>query len=171
VIALDESNRKHCAFARLAIAQRDIGGAQRIICQIEELNPSHDVYETLMIAATILYCRPFIGTRAYPGIPAKFARFGKPSFQALHDGMISSRNRFVAHCDRRDVKVQILPKGTQFRAPDGSILTVYRHGTSVSTSTFQRKGLPLFKSVCSFQLERLGKHINAMSHELFPTKA
>ena len=110
MIALDESNRKHCAFARLAIAQRDIGAAQRVICQIEDLNPSDDVYETLMIAATILYSRPFIGTRVYPGIPAKFARFDKPSFQALHDGMISSRNRFVAHCDRRDVKVRYFPR-------------------------------------------------------------
>lgn len=170
MIALDESN-KHCAFARLAIAQRDIGAARRVICQIEELNPSHDVYETLMIATTILYSRPFINTRTYPGVPAKFALFDKPSFQALHDGMIFSRNRFVAHCDRRDARVQIFPKGTQFRAPDGSILTVYRHGTSLSTSTFQRKGLPLFKSACSFQIERLGKHINTMSYALFPPKA
>lgn len=168
MIKLDESNRRHRAFARLAIAQRDIGAAQSVINQIEELNPSREVYEALMIAGTILYSRPFIGTRAYPPVPAKFARFEKASFQAFHDEMIFSRNRFVAHCDSRDIKVEILPKGTQFMGPGGSILTVYRHGTSVSTRTFQRRGLPLFKSVCSYQLERLAKHINAMSHELFP---
>ena len=171
MIRLDDANRKHQAFSRLAIAQRDIGAAERALCQIEDLKPSDDVYEMLMTAAAILYSRPFIATKAYPGIPAKFARFDKPAFQTFHDEMISFRNRFVAHCDSRDVKVQILPKGTQFRGPGGSFLTVFRHGTSVTTLRFQREGLPLFKSVCSFQLARLGKHINSLSHELFPTKA
>jgi hypothetical protein len=171
MIPLDETNRKHRAFARLAIAQRDVGAAHRAVCHIEDLKPSDEVYELLVTAAAILYSRPFVATKAYPGIPSKFARFDKPSFQTFHDEMISFRNRFVAHCDSRDVKVQILPKGTQFRRPGDSLLEVYRHGTSVSTRRFQRKGLPLFKSVCSFQLARLGKHINSLSHQLFPAPA
>jgi hypothetical protein len=171
MIPLDESNPKHRAFARLAIAQRDIGAAQRAIGVIEppKSPDKYDIYEMLMIAAAILYSRPFIATRPYPGIPAKFATFDKPAFQAFHDQMISYRNRFVAHCDKRDVKVHILPKGTQFRGPGDSTLIVHKHGTGVSTLTFQPKGLPLFKAVCAFQLTRLGKEIALMSHHLFPT--
>jgi hypothetical protein len=173
MIPLDEANPKHRSFARLAIAQRDIGAAQRAIGLIEppKSPDKHDIYEMIMTAAAILYSRPFIATKAYPGIPAKFAKFGKPAFQTFHDYMVSYRNRFVAHCDKRDVKVQILPKGTQFRGPGNSTFTVHKHGTSVSTQTFQPKGLPLFKAVCAFQLTRLGKEIDLMSHQLFPPQA
>jgi hypothetical protein len=169
MIPLDEANPKHRAFARLAIAQRDIGAAHRAVCHIGELKPSDDVYEMLVNAAAILYSRPFIATKAYPGIPAKFARFDKPTFQTFHDEMISFRNRFVAHCDSRDVKVQVLPKGTQFRGRGNSLFTVYRHGTGVTTRRFQPKGLPLFKSVCTFQLTRLGRELDLISQKLFAT--
>jgi hypothetical protein len=40
MIALDEQNRKHRAFSRLAIAQRDLGEARRAIQLISEYNVS-----------------------------------------------------------------------------------------------------------------------------------
>jgi hypothetical protein len=171
MIPLDDANAKHRAFSRLAIAQRDIGAARRAICHIGELKASErdDIYEMLLTAAVIFYSRPFIATKEYPGIPARFARFDKLAFQTFHDKMISFRNRFVAHCDRRDIKVQILPKGTQFRGRGNSVYTVHRHGTGVTTRSFQSKGLPLFEAVCSFQLKRLGREIDLISHQLFPT--
>jgi hypothetical protein len=166
MIPLDEANPKHRAFSRLVIAQRDIDLAHRAISHIATLKASNmdDIYEMLITAAAILYSRPFIATKAYPRIPAKFARFDKSAFQTFHDEMVSFRNRFVAHCDTRDVKVQILPKGTQFRGSGNSVFTVHKHGTGVTTLRFQPKGLPLFKAVCSFQLARLGKEIDLRSH-------
>lgn len=171
MISLDEGNPKHRAFARLAIAQRDIGAAQRALSYIEKLNPSQDVYEMLITAAAIQYSRPFIATKAYRGIPGKFARFANPAFQTFHEEMILCRNQFVAHCDSRVVKVEIVPKGTEFRGRDGSLFTVYRHGTKVTTRVFRRDGLLLFKSVCAFQLERLREDINSLSHQLFPAQS
>ena len=55
MIALDEQNRKHRAFSRLAIAQRDIGEARRAIQLIREFNASEreDLYERLISAAVI----------------------------------------------------------------------------------------------------------------------
>ena len=173
MIALDEQNRKHRAFSRLAIAQRDIGEARRAIQLIREFNASEreDLYERLISAAVISYCRPFVATRQYPGIAPKFRRFENRAFQTFHNEMISFRNRFVAHCDTRDIKVQILPKGTQFRGKGNSVYTVARHATSVSTLWFPAKGLSPFEELCSFQLERLGDEIALLSNQLFPTES
>jgi hypothetical protein len=173
MIPLDEAKPRHRAFSRLVIAQRDIDLAHRAISHIEKLKASNmdDICEMLITAAAIFYSRPFIATKAYPRIPAKFATFDKPAFQTFHDEMLSFRNRFVAHCDTRDVKVQILPKGTQFRGSGNSLFTVRRHGTGVTTLRFQPKGLPLFKAVCSFQLARIGEEINSESQELFRAQA
>src|SRR5436309_10553193 len=104
MISLDDANAKHRAFCRLAIAQRDIGAARRAIHHIGEMNASgnNDIYEMLLSVAVIFYSRPFVATKEYPGIPSKFTKFDKPAFQTFHDEMISFRNRFVAHCDRRD---------------------------------------------------------------------
>lgn len=173
MIPLDEGNSKHRAFSRLAIAQRDIGEARRAIQLISEYKVSErdDLYERLISAAVISYSRPFITTKQYPGIPRKFGKFQNRACQAFHDELILFRNRFVAHCDSRDIKVQILPKGTQFHGKGNSRYTVARHGTSVSTRWFRAKGILPFNKLCSLQLERLGDEIARLSNELFPTKA
>ncbi len=173
MIALDENDPKHRAFSRLAIAQRDIGEARRAIQLIKEFNASErdDLYERLISAAVVSYCRPFVATKQYPGIALKFHTFENRGFQAFHDEMILFRNRFVAHCDARDIKVQILPKGTQFRGKGNSLYTVAKHATSVSTRWFRSKGLPPFEELCVFQLDRLGDEIALLSNRLFPTEA
>ena len=171
MIALDDQNAKHRAFARLAIAQRDIGEARRAIQLIRKLKASErdDLFERLVSAAIISYARPFIATKLYPGISRKFAKFDNRGAKTFHNELISFRNRFVAHCDRRDVKVGILPKGTQFRGKGNAIYTVAKHATSVSTQWFRARGLSPFEELCSLQLERLGHEIDRLSNQLFPT--
>ena len=173
MIALDEQNPKHRQLSRLAIAQRDIGEARRAIQLISEHQAieGSELYERLVSSAVIAYARPFIATRQYPGIAPKFRQFGDRGFQTFRDNTIAFRNKFVAHCDASEVKAQILPKGTQFRRKDGAVFTVARHGTSVSTRWFRAAGLPQFEELCSYQLERLGSEIAALSHQLFPAKA
>jgi len=172
MIALDHANPKHRAFSRLAIAQRDIGDARRAIRLIGEVPASQrdQLYEVLLSAAAIFYSRPFVATRQYPAIPRKFTGFDNPTFQTFHDEMISARNRFIAHCDAREIKVHILAKGTQFRGSGNSVYTVAKHATAVGTRRFHPKGIPLFEAVCSFQLERLGEEIARLSNQLFPKK-
>jgi hypothetical protein len=121
-------------------------------------------------AAVVAYARPFVVARRYPGIPRKFSKFEHRAFQTFHDELIAFRNRFVAHCDAEEVKVQILPQGTQFRRHDGATFTVARHGTSVSTRWFRDKGLLPFEELCSYQLERLGHEVAALSNQLFPPR-
>ena len=172
MISLDEQDPKHRGFSRLAIAQRDIGEAQGAIQLIGEHNAAQGsgLYERLVSAAVVAYARPFISTRQYPGIPPKFRRFENPGYQAFHDELIAFRNKFVAHCDANEVKVQIMPKGTQFRRADGAVFTVARHGTSVSTRWFRPAGLRPFEELCSFQLDRLSREIAMLSKRLFPSK-
>jgi hypothetical protein len=171
MIALDENDPKHRAFSRLAIAQRDIGEARRAIQLIKEFKARErdDLYERLVSSAVVSYCRPFVTTKQYPGIASKFRRFENQTMQAFHDEMILFRNRFIAHCDAREIKVQILPKGTEFRGKGDAVYTVARHGTSVSTRWFRSQGLAPFEELCAFQLERLGDEIASLSHRLFPT--
>ncbi|MEY2507718.1 MAG: hypothetical protein QOH01_2047 [Verrucomicrobiota bacterium] len=71
MIALDEQNPKHRGFSRLAIAQRDIGEAQRAVQLISEHGAAErsELFERLFSAAVIACARPFIATRQYPGIP------------------------------------------------------------------------------------------------------
>jgi hypothetical protein len=173
MIALHEQDPKHRLFSRLAIAQRDMGEARLAIQLIREhhANEGSELYDRLFAAAVIAYARPFIAARGYPGIPRKFSKFEHRAFQTFHNELISFRNKFVAHCDAGEVKVQILPKGTQFRRRDGAIFTVARHGTGVSTRWFRAKGLLPFEELCSYQLERLGGEIAVLSNRLFPTKA
>jgi hypothetical protein len=172
-ITLDDQNPKHRRFSRLVVAQRDIGEARRAVHLIAEHHAAEgsELYERLFSAAVIAYARPFIATRQYPGIPRKFSRFQLRSFQTFHDEMIAFRNKFVAHCDAIDVKVEILPKGTQFRRRDGAVFTVARHGTSVSTRWFRAAGLLAFEELCSYHLERLGSEVATLSNQLFPTEA
>jgi|SRR5882724_758562 len=173
MITLDEQDPKHRLFSRLAIAQRDIGEARRAIQLIGEHHAAErgELYERLFAAGVIAYARPFIMARGYPALPRKFSRFEHRAFQTFHDELISFRNKFVAHCDAGDVKVQILPKGTQFRRSDGAMFTVARHGTSVSTRWFRADGLLPFEELCAYQLERLSSEIAMLSNQLFPTKA
>ena len=170
---LDEQNPTHRLFSRLAIAQRDVGEARRAIQLIREHYATErgELYERLFAAAVVAYVRPFIVSRRYPGIPRKFSTFETRTFQTLHDEMIAFRNKFVAHCDAEEVKVQILPKGTQFRRHDGAIFTAVRHGSSVSKRWFRAEGLLAFEELCSYQLERLGHAIAELSTRLFPPKA
>jgi hypothetical protein len=172
MITLDEQDPKHRLFSRLVVAQRDIGEARRAIQLISKHHAPEggELYERLFAAAVIAYARPFIVARAYPGIPPKFQKFEDRAFQTFHDEIISFRNKFVAHCDARDVKVQILPKGTQFRRRDGAMFTVARHGTGVSTRWFRAKGLLPFEELCSYQLKRLDREVAALSNQLFPMK-
>jgi hypothetical protein len=170
--SLDETNPKHRGFARLAIAQRDIRAAAAAIELATEYSAKEDqrqIYEMLVLTAAILYSRPFVGARRNPAIPGKFSAFDTQALGNLHNDVITFRNRFGAHCDVRDVKVEILTKGTQFRSPDGGIFTVHKHATTVSTRTFSPKGLPLMKELCSFQVSRLSSHIDSMSNRLFPS--
>jgi hypothetical protein len=173
MIALDEQNAKHRLFSRLAVAQRDMGEARRAIQLISEHHASErsELYERLFAAAVVAYARPFIVSRQYPGIPRRFGKFDNRAYQTFHDEVIAFRNKFVAHCDAGEVKVQILPKGTQFRRADGATFTVARHATSVSIRWFRAAGLQPFEELCSFQLERLGHDIAVLSNQLFPTKA
>ena len=129
------------------------------------------MYESLFSAAVIAYSRPFIAIKQYPGIPAEFGKFENPGFQTFHDETIAFRNRFVAHCDARDIKVQILPKGIQFRSKDGSLYMVARHATSISTRWFHARGLSYFDELCAYQLERLGSEIDVRSKQLFAAGA
>jgi hypothetical protein len=170
-ISLDETKPEHRAFARVAIAQRDIRAADTTIQLAKEYstgNEDRQTYETLMLAAAILYARPFIGAKRNPAVPKRFSRFDDPALQNLHDDIVIFRNRFGAHCDVRNVKVEILVKGTQFRSANGGIFTVNKHATTVSTRTFNPKGLPLMEKLCSLQVRRLSDQIDSMSRHLFP---
>jgi len=67
----------------------------------------------LLEAVVVSYARPFTANRPYGPLPKRWANFADPGQQKLHDDLVETRNKAVAHSDAAVRRVMIIPPGAQ----------------------------------------------------------
>lgn len=167
---LDPSNPKHRALSRLILARRDIDEACRVVQHVvNRISSEHDsLLEPLTCAAVIYYARPFIGSRHYPALPDKFARFDCASMKRSHDGLINFRNTCVAHRDADENRVTLVPKGGEVTWADGAgKAIVCEIGDCLDSRHMSLQSFPSFLELCQYQIDRLNAHTKSEKDRLF----
>lgn len=157
---LDLNDPRSCALARLILAQRDMRDAKRfanlVVTRIQR--PNDDLFGPLNYASTVVYCRPFTGSKGYPKLPRTYSSFERPNFAALHEQVLCMRHKCVAHSDAELNKVVLL-------LDDGNVsLQTPRH--AIRSRHLSLSSFPLFKDLCECQLAKLKEDIERQLGEM-----
>ena len=132
---------------RLAVARSDISASLHacdlLLSEINKANPydpydplRNPLYQPLVEAIVISYSRPFTRNKPYGALPAKWGKMGHVKLQEIHDDLIASRAKAVAHSDFEERKIMITPPGakigkTELRTGGLGIIVTKRIFTAV----------------------------------------
>lgn len=156
------SRKEKLAFYKLAVAHSDIKSALVGFRQIVERNLDFGdpMFRTLIFGSVVSYAKPFVGNKMYGKLSAHWERFPTPPLRHAHKELIDLRNQIVAHNDWEDVKVVLIPPGSQFIVEGHEPIEVDEMWFAVRTPGVHESRIGDYISVCEFielaMLEKLG---------------
>ena len=151
---------------RLTLAQTAFRQA-RLLCEhMEQIKvESHEEITSAMMAGVVVsYVRPFIRNDGIGPLPKKYSEFEEGSpYKAVHNTMLEARHWVYAHRDICNAPNLAGSKVTEEIVSE-IILTLRKDGYSVSINEPQIlvKQLPKFRSLCSFQNNRINEEVGEL---------
>lgn len=152
---------------KLAVARLDIAAAMNACDLLLEHRPGigEPLYAALNQALVIAYARPFTSNKPLGALPAKWRRFDNPRHQELHDDLVATRHRAVAHSQAFAGRVLIVPKGAQY-VPGGPRAATT--GIAVATDLFADDVIKEIKGLCEDLWSRLNQATEDLLDEVYP---
>jgi hypothetical protein len=99
---------------RLLIAREDVTGAFEacgLLLNTVADDIGHPLYYPLSCAIIVCYARPFTHNQPYGGLGRRWPGYTNPEFRAVHDEVLETRNKIVAHSDAAVRKIRITVPG------------------------------------------------------------
>jgi hypothetical protein len=101
---------------KLALAFQDITAALQACDLMLERKPGlgTPLYDALNSAIVISYARPFTDNKPLGPLSNRWSRFENSRHRELHDDLLRTRKRLVAHSDASERVVRVVPRGAEF---------------------------------------------------------
>lgn len=151
---------------RLIVARSDILAAHTVASYAadEVSDIRHPLWIPLQEVSIVSYARPFTANRPYGPLPSEWGLFDNPREQTLHDDLIESRNRLVAHSDAGMRKVTVIPPGFEFtRGRQAGALG----GIGISATRYSPEHFSDIADLCLTLGRRLNTAIEGIREALF----
>lgn len=149
-------------FYKLAVAHADVESALAGFRQIAERNLdfSDPMFRTLVFGSVVSYAKPFVGNKMYGKLSSHWEKFPTASHRRAHKELVDLRNKLVAHNDWEDVKVIMIPPGSQFIVEGRETIEADEMWFAVKTPGVHESRIKEYVALCEFlelaMLERLG---------------
>lgn len=159
---MQKSERLKREFVRLVMASNDISAAREGFLHIVENNYTFDdaITRALLAGAIVSYAKPFIGNSDYGSLQGKIIKFENQEFIKIHQQLINSRNKVIAHNDKDHVKILMFPPGATFQVNNESVI-LDEMSYAVTYSSITYENIEICLKLCSYieagLLERIVK--------------
>lgn len=116
--------RMKSEFIRLVYASTDIRSARETFELIIDsaYTPEQPITQSLLAGAIVSYAKPFIGNSEYGSLQGKIVRITEIEQQKMHNRLVQSRNKIIAHNDKDHVEIVIFPPGSIFSVNEQELI-------------------------------------------------
>lgn len=132
---------------KIAVAHSDVGEA--LVAVRLFMNTVKDMQDTnylpLQDSIVIAYGRAFTRNKPYGKLDKSWSQFNIKEHKEMHDKLLDTRHKLVAHSDIDYRKVQIVPDGY---SPSKNIPPSKGLAITVSSKKFSLSAFPVIEAVC-----------------------
>lgn len=166
---IDVSEKERINLYKIAIAHNDI--TEALLTTRLFLQTVKDVRDPkflpLQDAMVIAYARPFTANKPYGALDKRWRTFHDPGLERLHELLVKTRNKLIAHSDKLHRKVQIIPKETSHipGIPPNKTIALTVSNKKISLAMF-----PRIEALCLDLGRRLDKEMFDLLDKLYGNK-
>lgn len=165
-IALMERLKRE--FVRLVYASSDIRSALETFELIlnSKYTSDQSITQSLFAGAIVSYAKPFIGNKEYGALQGKIVSISEIELLKMHNRLVQSRNKVIAHNDKDHVEVIIIPPGAIFSINNQKTV-IEELSYCVKSSSMLIEDLHICIELCYFFERRLLSRIVEIKNNIF----
>lgn len=160
--------RMKSEFIRLVYASNDIRSARETFELIVDgaYTSEQPITQSLLAGAIVSYAKPFIGNSEYGSLQGKIARITEMELHKMHNRLVQSRNKIIAHNDKDHVEIVIIPPGSIFSVNQQELI-VEEISYAVKSSSMLVEEVHTCIALCNFFEARLLSRIVEIKDSVF----
>ncbi len=132
---------------KITVAHSDIGEAllttRMFMKTVKDMKDEN--YLPLQDSIVVAYARPFKRNKPYGALDEKWSSFAIKEYLEMHNKLIETRDKLVAHSDKEYRNVQIVPDG---HTPSPAIPPSKGLAITVHTKKFPIEIFPIIEATC-----------------------